>query len=63
MVKDAWADADFTEIGRMFGEKLKEALENIPWDGIKATLRKIAKSIATFLNGFLKPRDYLQKSE
>lgn len=53
MVKDAWADADFTEIGRMFGEKLKEALENIPWDGIKATLRKIAKSIATFLNGFL----------
>lgn len=53
MVKDAWADADFTEIGRMFGEKLKDALENIPWDGIKATLRKIAKSIATFLNGFL----------
>ena len=53
MVNDAWADADFTEIGRMFGEKLKEALENIPWDGIKATLRKIAKSIATFLNGFL----------
>lgn len=53
MVKDAWADADFTEKGRMFGEKLKEALENIPWDGIKATLRKIAKSIATFLNGFL----------
>lgn len=53
MVKDAWADADFTEIGRMFGEKLKDALENIPWDGIKATMRKIAKSIATFLNGFL----------
>lgn len=53
MVKDAWADADFTEIGRMFGEKLKDVLENIPWDGIKATLRKIAKSITTFLNGFL----------
>ena len=53
MVKDAWADADFTEIGRMFGEKLKEALDNIPWDGIKASLRKIAKCIATFLNGFL----------
>lgn len=53
MIKDAWANADFTEIGRMVGEKLRDALNSIPWDKIKATLRKIAKSIATFLNGFL----------
>lgn len=53
MIKKAWEEADFYDIGRMFGEKLKEALENIPWDGIKKTLRKIAKCIATFLNGFL----------
>lgn len=53
MIKDAWAKADFTEIGRMVGEKLKAALESIPWSKIKATLRKIAKCIATFLNGFL----------
>lgn len=53
MIKDAWAKADFTEIGRMVGEKLKNALEGIPWDGIKATLSRLAKSIATFLNGFL----------
>lgn len=53
MLKDAWKKADFTEIGRMVGEKLKESLENIPWPKIKKTLRKIAKSIATFLNGFL----------
>lgn len=53
MIKDAWKDADFYDIGRMLGEKLKEALESIPWDKIKKTLRKIAKSIATFLNGFL----------
>lgn len=52
-VKDAWAKADFTEFGRMLGEKLKNALENIPWDAIKDILRRIAKSIATFLNGFL----------
>lgn len=53
MIKKAWEDADFYDIGRMFGEKLKEALENIQWDEIKKTLRKIAKCIATFLNGFL----------
>ena len=53
MIKDAWDEADFYDVGRMFGEKLKEALDNIPWNGIKASLRKIAKCIATFLNGFL----------
>ena len=50
---DAWNKADFTEIGKIVGEKLKEALERIPWTKIKKTLRKIAKVIATFLNGFL----------
>lgn len=53
MIKDAWANADFTEIGRMVGEKLKSALDAIPWGDIKDVLRRIAKSIATFLNGFL----------
>ena len=52
-LKDMWKNADFTELGRMLGEKLKKALESIPWDKIKSVLRKIAKSIATFLNGFL----------
>lgn len=52
-IKDAWKDADFTDIGRMVGEKLNDALENIPWDKIKETARKIAKSLATFLNGFI----------
>lgn len=52
-VKEAWANADFTEIGTIFGTKLKNALDNIPWDGIKSTLERIAKSAATFLNGFL----------
>ena len=51
--KAAWAKADFTDIGRKLGEKLKNMLENIPWEKIQAGARKIAKSIATFLNGFL----------
>lgn len=49
----AWDKADFTDIGRKLGEKLKTALENIPWAKIKITLSKVAQSIATFLNGFL----------
>lgn len=53
MLRKAWEEADFTSIGRMIGEKLNEALEQIPWNKIKKTLRKVAKSIATFLNGFL----------
>lgn len=52
-ILQAWRDADFYEIGRIVGDKIKNALENIPWDKIKETLKKIAKSIATFLNGFL----------
>ena len=52
-VKAAWKKADFTEIGETVAEKLNAALGGIPWDGIKGTLNKAAKSVATFLNGFL----------
>lgn len=57
-IKDAWEKADFTEIGAMLGRKLNEALESIPWEKIKETTRKIAKSIATFLNGFIEATDW-----
>lgn len=52
MIKEAWEKADFTEIGQIVGEKLRDALNNIPWDEVKAAAEKIAKSTATFLNGF-----------
>mgnify|MGYP000523062022 CR=1 FL=1 len=58
MLKDAWAQGDFTKIGQMVGKKINEALENIPWDRIKKTCNKIAKSIATFLNGFIETVDW-----
>ena len=53
MIKDAWENADFYEIGKMLGDKLAEALANIPWDKIKNVARKLGKSIATFINGFI----------
>lgn len=58
MVKEAWAKADFTEIGEIVGNKLNDALGNIKWDKIKKTTEKIAKSVATFLNGFISATDW-----
>jgi len=51
-IKQAWRDADFTEIGTIVGNKLNDALNNIPWNKIQNTANKIGRSIATFLNGF-----------
>lgn len=52
-LKDMWENSDFYELGKLLGEKLKEALDNIPWDKIKETARKIGKSIASLINGFI----------
>ena len=56
-IKEAWQDADFTDLGRMVGEKLKAALDDIPWTEIQAVGAKIGKSIATGLNGFFSTPD------
>ena len=50
-IKDAWAKADFTELGGIFGTKIRDALNSIPWDEIKKTVQKVGKSLATFING------------
>lgn len=52
-IKEAWENADFTEIGSIIGNKLKTALEGIPWEGIKAQASKIGKSLGTLINGFV----------
>ncbi|MDE7436663.1 MAG: hypothetical protein K2N01_12710 [Lachnospiraceae bacterium] len=52
-VKDAWKNADFTEIGNIVGEQLKKGLNKINWEGIKSQCNQIAKSIGTFINGFI----------
>ena len=53
-IKDLWDDADFTELGKLLGDKLAAALASIPWDAIKQTARKLGKSIATLINGFIR---------
>lgn len=52
-LREMWENSDFYELGKFLGEKLKEALDNIPWDNIKESARRIAHSIATFINGFI----------
>lgn len=52
-LKDAWANADFTSIGKMLGDKLAEALASINWDKIQSEARRLAQSLATFINGFI----------
>lgn len=61
IVKDAWANADFTGIGNMVGLKLKAELDSINWNDIKTSCNKIAKSVGTFINGFI-GTDGLDKS-
>lgn len=58
LIKDSWKSGDFTELGAMVGNKLNEALERIPWGKIQNTCNKIAKNIATFLNGFIEAADW-----
>lgn len=48
-----WEDGDFFELGKWLGDKLAEMLAKIPWDEIKANARKLGKSLATLINGFI----------
>ena len=52
-LKEMWEKADFTELGNILGRKLLEALNKIPWTKIKKVARKIGKSLATLINGFV----------
>ena len=56
-VKEAFKNADFTDIGASLGEKLKKGLDKIDWESIKARLRKNAESVATLINGFINVPD------
>lgn len=52
-IKQAWENADFTEIGTIVGTKLKDALDGIDWSGIEKFGKKVARCIGTFINGFI----------
>lgn len=51
--KKWWHDADFYDLGKAIGQWLKDALDNIPWGKIKAIARKLGRSLASLINGFV----------
>lgn len=57
LIKKAWKEADFTDVGAYIGKKLKVGLESIKWGPIRETARKIGKSFATLINGFISVPD------
>ena len=53
MIKEAWKESDFTDVGTYIGEKLNAGLKSIPWDKIKQTASNLGKDLATLINGFV----------
>lgn len=52
-LKDMWKMGDFTDLGTKLGEKLRDALESIPWDKIRETSNKLGGALASLINGFV----------
>lgn len=57
-ILDAIKSGDWYEVGSLIGEKLNEAMDNIPWNKIQDTARNIGKNIALLLNGFIGTTDW-----
>ena len=57
---DAIKKGNWYEVGTTIGEKLNEAMDNIPWNKIQDTTKKIGTNIAQFLNGFIAKTDWKQ---
>ena len=66
-IKNAIEIVDFTDVGRMLGDKLKEAIGNIPWKtttvngeikkGIEQLANEISTDFSTLLIGFFNTQD------
>lgn len=50
---------DYTEIGKALGTWISNGLSKIPWASIQGTGKKLAKSLATFLNGLIRGTDWV----
>lgn len=52
-IKDAFLEGDFYDLGSELGKKIRDGLNDIPWDSIQDRIRKNAMSAATFINGIV----------
>lgn len=51
LIKDAWAKADFTQVGALIKDKIIGALQGINWGEVQAEAERLGKSAGTFLAG------------
>lgn len=56
-IKEAWENADFTNIGEIISSKIVGMLQGIDWERIKSNAFKGGKSFATLINGIFKYTD------
>lgn len=56
-IKEAWENADFTNIGEIISSKIVGMLQGIDWEKIKSNAFKGGKSFATLINGIFKYTD------
>ena len=59
-ILEAIKNGNWYEVGATIGQKLNEAMENIPWDKIQDTARKIGRGTAQLLNGFIATTNWKQ---
>ena len=52
-LKEMWKNKDFYDLGKLWGTKIRDALESIPWADIRNTSRGLGKAIATLINGLV----------
>lgn len=57
MIKKAWQDADFTDVGEIISSKIVGMLQRINWEKIKSNAFKGGKSFATLINGLFSYTD------
>lgn len=51
MLKQAWENQDFTDVGVLIGQKITNMLQGINWDEVYSNASRVAISFATFFNG------------
>ena len=57
---DAIKNGNWYEVGAMIGGKLNEAMNNIPWEKVQNTVKKIGTNITQLLNGFIATTNWNQ---
>lgn len=57
---DAIKNGNWYEVGAMIGGKLNEAMNNVPWEKVQNTVKKIGTNITQLLNGFIATTNWNQ---